>query len=155
MIHGEVEWLVPGETPSKGSNQIQAEASEILASLAGEGSRKIDAFYLVFENTESADSEVVCSGIDASDGVEYFLGLAGSRDFIRQKMELPPEIQGTSVTFPILASSGYGFHGLPFGQDGTVSQVCAMALVLAEKILLHTSVKLSSSSTSPERGFMG
>lgn len=127
-MFGEVK-LHHGGTIYAGCNQLQDESSEILASLVGGGSLgKINSFYLEFANAATPDEEVSGSLIGPSQGIEYFLGLTAPWDFIVQKLELPPVIQGNSVTFSAVVAPGTGFFGRPFGGESANTRLCAMAL---------------------------
>lgn len=111
-------------------NQIQDGHRAVLAALlAGEAKAGVNTIYLEFENTSDSVTPV---GFETSEGAEYFTSLTGSADFVRKALEIRPvRNDDDSITFSAVFGNETGFHGLPFGGEGTVSRVCGAALAMA------------------------
>ncbi len=108
--------------------------------MLGDVRYKINAMYLEFENTAGSAS---APSFDLEDGVDYYLGLTGARDYLRLPLTSLPALtvndaarfEGTGVdfdaaTFTTQSSGTSGAGGLSFS-SGSNSLVFGIALVAA------------------------
>jgi len=129
------------------ANQIQYSWA-ILAVQAigrGQGNYKINGMYVEYENVASPSDPVSVPSFDRSEGLEYYTGLAGDRDYLRVPLLAEPALavasgyedffSGTGVefnqaTFLAQTSGVFGARGEPFGAASN-SKVCGIALIAA------------------------
>lgn len=122
-------------------NRVMEDAATIIAKLlSGQGdgkSYKISAFYLEYQNNGGAAVSVPDDeDIDRSQGIEYYQGLAGNRDYLRvpitaglvQSTDADQFPGGNKTVFYGQSSGVTGVNGLPFN-DGVDSRVYGAALV--------------------------
>ena len=113
-------------------NQIQADSRELLARLmSGDDSARVNTIYIEFENVATPETEAAVTAFSPEEGAEHFTNLSGNCDFVRQTLQIAPEVDGSSITYSGMFADGYGEHGLQFGGDGVNSRVYGMALVSA------------------------
>lgn len=122
----------PRELVFASENQIQDESYELLARLmSGDDSARVNTIYLEFENVATPETEATITAFSTAEGAEHFSNLSGPCDFLRQPLQIAPEVDGSSITYSGMFADGYGEHGLQFGGDGVNSRVYGMALVSA------------------------
>lgn len=115
-------------------NAVTYSGMDILAMLLQGENRTINGMYLEFENGTAA-ADIVTPVLDKKAGVEYYLGLAGNRDYVRipagpaaKPGPSSADYTGNRAAFFGSSSHVVGEHGLGFSfSDNTV--VFGVALV--------------------------
>jgi len=125
-------------------NQIQDWSGYIACLALGRGGVKLNTFYLEFENVAAPGDPVAAPAFDTSEGIEYYQGLSGDRDYLRVPIRGEPSIEiasgfeevftngvnGNKLVFVGMSSGTAGVNGLPFS-DSANSTIFGMALVAA------------------------
>jgi hypothetical protein len=121
------------------ANNVLADYAYILGFLLrGDRNFRLSTAYIEFQNVASPGDPADEIVFDFADGVEYYTGIGGSRDYLRAPLTLSePYIQsGQELLFPKgNAIKGYattngimGVNGLPFSETDN-SVVCSVAIV--------------------------
>ena len=110
------------------SNQIQNDHAKILVNaVTGNKCGRITHLYLAFDN---AVAQPETQTIPRDEGMEYFLSLEGTRDYMRVPASITPTItDGSAVEFHFIVGGRTGSRGLTFGSN---SWIYTMALVAEE-----------------------
>jgi hypothetical protein len=106
-------------------NDVLYSGMDLMALMAWGSGRSINGMYLEFEN--GTDPAAISPPLlDVEAGVEYYLGLSGSRDYVRvsagpkgEPTASSPKYKSNRISFSASSAHVVGTHGLPYSQAGS------------------------------------
>ncbi|MDO4568755.1 MAG: helix-turn-helix domain-containing protein [Planctomycetia bacterium] len=113
------------------SNQIQSEYAQILAkALTGVTGGVVSHMYVAYNN----DAAPTADAFDVSDGVEYFVNLTGSKDFIKVPVIVLPSKTEDSSRFQVIVGNSVGYRGLVFNESSWVYCIALVAETASDDV---------------------
>jgi hypothetical protein len=108
----------------------------------GDSSYKVNAAYLEYENLTNPTDPVSVPAFGRADGLDYYNGLGGNRDFLRVALAGTPtidiaagyedyfiaDVTGNRCKFTLQSAGTHGVLGRPFSEVNN-SKACGIALV--------------------------